>query len=180
MALANSVAREDLPSLDVLKWLRSDVLVAGALFEQRLPMQDGSGRSVRVALLSSTRAVVFSTDTPDVLVEAAIELQWVNCRFGGRSAWFACPRCGTRCGKLYQFGDWKCRRCCALPYRSQTLTAADRCLHRASKLRQKLNGREQAERRLGSSTQHRLLVEITNLERQGRLLSLQAFLGLQS
>ena len=62
MALANSVAREDLPSLDVLKWLRSDVLVAGALFEQRLPMQDGSGRSVRVALLSSTRAVVFSTN----------------------------------------------------------------------------------------------------------------------
>jgi hypothetical protein len=174
---------EDLPCLDVVRWLRADVLVAGTMFEQGLRNQDGPCGTARVAMQSNSLAcLLYTTTTPDTLVRIDVEVHWTDCRFGGRRPWFACPRCGRQSGKLYLLKHWLCRHCCALPYRSQTLTPADRLLHRAAKLRQRPNATT-----LTSSLQRpagmrhsrfvRIQAQIVQLERRGRLMALQAFFG---
>ncbi len=55
-----------------------------------------------------------------------IALTFTPCRFGGRRAWFACPSCGRRVGKVYlpcqmYYGDrrvvwFRCRFCYDLTY----------------------------------------------------------------
>ena len=130
---------EDLPSLDVLHWLRGCVLVPGMLFEQALRGQNSCG-SVGVAILSCDLARLLYRTGAVNLIQIDVGLHWTDCRFGGRRPWFACPCCGRQSGRLYLLNHWRCRDCCALPYRSQTLTPADRLLHRAAKLRQYQRG----------------------------------------
>ena len=58
-----------------------------------------------------------------------IQLEYTLCNFGGRRAWFICPNCGSRVGKVYlpetyYVGDvriWRfaCRRCYYLSYEQQ-------------------------------------------------------------
>jgi hypothetical protein len=63
--------------------------------------------------------------------------------FGGVRWWFACPRCGRRCGKLYLppsatlFG---CRRCYSLRYAVQRADRGDRLYRRARRLVQQMGG----------------------------------------
>ena len=76
---------EELPSVDVVLWLRADVLRPGTLFEQPLRNQDGPCSSACVAILSSNLAcVLHTTTTPDNLVRIDVEVRWIDCRFGGR------------------------------------------------------------------------------------------------
>jgi hypothetical protein len=177
------VALEELPSVDVVRWLRADVLIPGTMFEQGLRNQDGPCGTARVAILSNSLAcMLYTTTTPGNLVRISVEVHWTDCRFGGRRPWFACPRCGAQSGKLYLFNHWLCRHCCALPYRSQTLTPADRLLHRAAKLRQRLNATtltSSLERpaRMRHNRFVQLSLQIIELERSGRLMALQAFFG---
>jgi hypothetical protein len=170
---------EDLPSLDVVRWLRQGVLAPGTLFSQSLASPTGWCGNVGVLVVSTNVVRLVSSTAAEHtdLVCTEIALHWADCRLGGHRPWFACPGCARPCGKLYLHKNWKCRHCCALPYRSQTLTAADRCLHRAGKLRRKLQA-SKPHQRLRRSSQYCLLSEIAHLERQGWLLSLHAFLGL--
>jgi hypothetical protein len=172
---------EDLPSLDVLHWLRGCVLVPGMLFEQALRGQNSCG-SVGVAILSCDLARLLYRTGAVNLIQIDVGLHWTDCRFGGRRPWFACPCCGRQSGRLYLLNHWRCRDCCALPYRSQTLTPADRLLHRAAKLRQRLNATTMTsslERpaRMRHSRFIQLSSQIIELERSGRLMALQAFFG---
>jgi len=175
---------EDLPCLDVLRWLRAGMLASGTVFEQHLRNLDAPCGAAHVAMRSNSLAcLLYTTTTPDNLVRIDVELHWTDCRLGGRRPWFACPRCGRQSGKLYLVDHWLCRHCCALPYRSQMLTPADRLLHRAAKLRQCLNATT-----LTSSLQRpagmrhsrfvRVQAQIVQLERRGRLMALEAFFGL--
>jgi hypothetical protein len=169
---------EDLPCLDVVRWLRADVLVAGTMFEQRLWNQDGLCGTARVAMLSNSRAcILYTTTTPDNLARIDVEVHWTDCRFGGHRPWFACPHCGRQSGKLYLVDHWLCRHCCALPYCSQTLTPADRLLHRAAKLATTLTSSLQRPARMRHSRFVRIKSQIVQLERRGRLMALQAFFG---
>ena len=172
---------EELPNVDVLRWLRADVLRSGTLFEQPLRNQDGPCASACVAILSSNLAcLLYTTTTTDNLVRIDVEVHWSDCRLGGRRPWFACPRCGRQSGKLYLHKHWLCRHCCALPYRSQTLTPADRLLHRAGKLRHRLNATTLASSppsRVRHSGFVHLSSQITQLEREARLMALRAFFG---
>jgi hypothetical protein len=52
-------------------------------------------------------------------IEQRIEFAWTQCNFGGRRAWFACPRCRRRCAILYGIdlgGRFSCRLCMGLAY----------------------------------------------------------------
>jgi hypothetical protein len=65
--------------------------------------------------------------------------------FGGERLWFACPRCGRRCGVLYIGGrHFVCRRCMALPYASRHQAAPDRLRRRARAIRERLGGSDYA------------------------------------
>jgi hypothetical protein len=84
-------------------------------------------------------------------VEVWVDLCHTRCHFGGSRIWFQCPRCHSRCGKLYLALDrLLCRHCVGAAYRCQSETQADRARRLARRVR----------RRLGASTN--LAVPITD------------------
>jgi hypothetical protein len=173
---------EDLPSFHVGRWLRDGVLVPGTLFTQHFTNLANQNAGVVVAVLSRRLVSVFPNASALEVVRTDVELRWTNCRFGGQRPWFACPRCGRQCGRLYLLEQWKCRHCCSLPFRSQTLTPAERLFLRAAKLRRRLDTNtigpsSQPPIRMPRYTTLSLERQIACLERQGRLMSLQAFFG---
>jgi hypothetical protein len=70
----------------------------------------------------------------------AVRLDWTNCKFGGRRAWWLCPAvgCGRRVAVLFGGRVFACRRCHDLAYRCQRETDDDRATRRANKLRDRL------------------------------------------
>ena len=70
-----------------------------------------------------------------------LPLVWLPCPLGGCRPLFACPCCGWRAVKLYQFGGrFQCRRCGGLVYQCQRATAIYRPLDRAFRLQRRLGG----------------------------------------
>jgi hypothetical protein len=61
------------------------------------------------------------TYSPDKDLERSqtISLTQTPCYFGGFRWWMLCPTCNRRVGKLYLFGQYKCRHCHDLTYRSR-------------------------------------------------------------
>lgn len=72
--------------------------------------------------------------------EYPVQLEWTDCNYGGRRAWFRCPAagCGRRVAILYSGGIFACRHCYQLVYRSQREDAADLMARRAEKIRARL------------------------------------------
>ena len=73
----------------------------------------------------------------------SIPLDWTNCHYGGRRAWFRCPAegCGRRVCKLYLRGQYFfCRPCHNLAYQSQHEDRPGRLRWRAQQIRAKLGG----------------------------------------
>ncbi len=80
-------------------------------------------------------------------VKEAVRLAHISCRFGGTRPFFVCPglasgtACGRRVTKLYGAGVYfACRHCYGLAHTSQSESASDRSLRRASKVRERLGG----------------------------------------
>jgi hypothetical protein len=71
-----------------------------------------------------------------------IFLEWAPCNYGGRRAWFRCPKhdCGRRVAILYLNGVFACRHCHHLAYSSQRIAAWERALDRAQSIRERLGG----------------------------------------
>jgi len=69
-----------------------------------------------------------------------VNLDWTNCKFGGRRPWFLCPAtgCGKRVAILYDGVIFACRHCHQLAYASQRETGYDRMARRADRIRTKL------------------------------------------
>lgn len=69
-------------------------------------------------------------------------LEWTECHYGGRRAWFICPAggCGRRVAVLYGGRIFACRKCYQLSYPSQHESPAYRALGRAQVIRQHLGG----------------------------------------
>lgn len=56
--------------------------------------------------------------------------------FGGAQRYLVCPRCRRRCRVMrLVLAEFRCQRCIGALYKSQSLSAADRALHRFRKLR---------------------------------------------
>lgn len=180
------VTLEDLPSVDVRQWARAGLLQPGTLFEQPLIAAGRPIGGIGIGVLAQSKVLLLyaecATDAP--LRQVSVKLAWVDCRFGGRRPWFVCPRCSRRVGKLYALGgDFKCRCCCAVPYRSQNLTHADRLLQKAAKLRHRIGvGGDDIviarPRRMRRQTFERFRSEIAALEREAQFLALHGFLGM--
>ncbi len=76
------------------------------------------------------------------LVRERIALDRTACNFGGSRPWFRCPGCGTRRAVLYGAGgQFRCRACHDLAYRSTREGAIERHRRRADALRRRLGGR---------------------------------------
>ena len=73
-------------------------------------------------------------------VEQQIRLDYTAQPFGGSRAWFRCPSCDRRCGKLHGGERFYCRSCLSLSYQSQHEGGRDRLLTRAQSIRQRLGG----------------------------------------
>jgi hypothetical protein len=70
-----------------------------------------------------------------------IWIEWTPCNYGGKRAWFVCPRgCGHRVAILYYGDSPACRHCYRLAYESQQDSAKYRALHRAQAIRMQLGG----------------------------------------
>lgn len=71
-----------------------------------------------------------------------VMLDWAECNYGGKRAWFLCPviGCGRRVAMLYlgRSGVFACRHCYKLVYECQRETAADRYVRKADRVRDKL------------------------------------------
>ena len=72
--------------------------------------------------------------------EHSVRLDWTNCSFGGRRAWFICPAqgCGRRVAILYSGGIFACRHCYKLAYACQRENSGDRAIRRADSIRKQL------------------------------------------
>lgn len=116
---------EEVPSLHI-----QSLLKAGALqfrVEGKLDFKNGEAFPFAVS------------ESGLVTVEFPCAVQHFNCtleprHFGGRQAYFVCPRCRSLRTSLYirsQF--FLCRRCLRLKYRSQRSRAGDRALNRGRK-----------------------------------------------
>ena len=71
-----------------------------------------------------------------------VKLDWTDCRYGGKRAWFLCPAkgCGRRVALLYigSSGIFACRHCNELVYASQREKPENRTLTKADAIRDKL------------------------------------------
>ena len=73
-------------------------------------------------------------------VKQRIPLGYTIPHYGGERAWFICPNCARRCGKLYGGSRFCCRKCWGLTYESQREQRHHRLLRRAQGLRMRLGG----------------------------------------
>ena len=75
-------------------------------------------------------------------VECCVMLEWTPCFFGGKRAWFLCPRpgCGRRVATLWGGAMFYCRQCHNLAYESQNEAPHSRALTKAQAIRVKLGG----------------------------------------
>ncbi|MGP0018512.1 MAG: hypothetical protein ACLPHP_08090 [Candidatus Sulfotelmatobacter sp.] len=70
-----------------------------------------------------------------------IWIEWTPCNYGGKRAWFVCPRgCGHRVAIVYYGSSPACRQCYRLAYESQQASAKYRSLHGAQAIRMQLGG----------------------------------------
>lgn len=68
-----------------------------------------------------------------------IRFTWTACHYGGQRPWWLCPKCGRRVAILYNGqGQYVCRHCLDLTYRSQRETDKDLAARRARAIRARL------------------------------------------
>jgi hypothetical protein len=68
-------------------------------------------------------------------------IEWTPCNYGGKRAWFVCPRgCGHRVAILYYGDSPACRHCYQLAYESQQDSGWNRLLRLARTSRMQLGG----------------------------------------
>ena len=70
-----------------------------------------------------------------------IWISWTACNYGGKRAWFVCPRgCGHRAAILYGESSLACRHCRQLAYESQRDSGWHRSARQAQTARLRLGG----------------------------------------
>jgi hypothetical protein len=70
---------------------------------------------------------------------AKVLIEFSATRFGGRRAWFRCPKCERRCAAVYDIDrEPVCRNCTGASYASQREGHVDRLLRRSRALRRRL------------------------------------------
>lgn len=135
---------EGVRSINANRWGREGFLRPGLVFAWEWTYTDGNraminaeARADEVVLRYRFRANGGEWQP----VEEVVPLEWTACRFGGRRAWFRCPRCFGRVVKLYGAGRlFLCRRCHGLTYACQREKWDARASRQAMKIRRRLGG----------------------------------------
>jgi len=125
--------------LDVRQWQRDGFLVVGRSFGFGVWDIDVIARVKRdepgMALFNHRNKSLQQHEPYRVWIE------WTHCNYGGKRAWFVCPRgCGHRVAILYYDDSPACRHCYQLAYNSQRDSAKTRSLHAAQAIRMQLGG----------------------------------------
>jgi hypothetical protein len=127
----------DYHQLDVRRWQRDGLLVAGrSFFWPRWKVEVASA-------LNTLAKPVRVTLSPQQQGERyPVWLSWTRCNYGGARAWFLCPAqgCGRRVAILYAGGLLACRHCCGLAYPVEQESKWHRTLRRARGIRVRLRG----------------------------------------
>lgn len=98
-----------------------------------------SGREASVGLEVREDHLVLSFTSERGARAQRVWLEYTANNYGGRRPWFRCPRCSRRVGVLYfRGGEFTCRHCSGLKYKSKSEGRADRMRRRACKIRDRL------------------------------------------
>jgi hypothetical protein len=129
----------DYDQLDVRKWQRQGLLVVGRSFlcwpwdvEVIASMKRDESNMV---------CLYYRNGSGPQSEPRRIWISWTACNYGGKRAWFVCPRgCGHRVAILYGNGTLACRQCLQLAYQSQQDSGWQRSIRRARTARMQLGG----------------------------------------
>lgn len=130
-------------SIDVRTWQRGGFLTSGRAFTWQWTRSGETVALINVRALSDRVVLSYrhrsaGEDWKDA--NYPVQLDWTECHFGGRRAWFLCPArgCSRRVAVLYGGGLFACRNCYRLAYPSQREATHDRAVRRAEKIRERL------------------------------------------
>lgn len=126
----------DFPLLDVRRWQREGLMVAGQVFLDgwwRVSV-DAAGDARR----RPSHVILFHISRRERYL---VPLEWTPCTYGGARVWFLCSTrsCGRRVAILYGSTP-ACRHCRQLAYLSEQQSKRHRILGRAQGLRMRLGG----------------------------------------
>lgn len=133
----------DYRSLDVRRLQRDGLLKPGKAFSWEWSRNGEKVASIQVRteadrLILNYRHRRGSDDWQPI--EYPVWLDWTDCNYGGRRAWFRCPAkgCGRRVASLYGGTIFACRHCHRLAYACQRERGYDRTARRADTIRRRL------------------------------------------
>jgi hypothetical protein len=132
---------EDTPALGITKIKKQ--LVPGTLIKQTFP----NNFKVLIEVHDKSLSVTFPTGR--TIKQQTIQITKQPCHFGGSRFFMLCPECEKKYTIIYlgSHGNWACRTCLGLGYRTQRMDRSTRHLHRAQKIRQMhLKGAHPSER----------------------------------
>ena len=127
----------DYRRLDIQLWARKGLLYRGNEFGG-CERSTGLGVSLRVKVyLDLIILTDLNAGPASASRETVIDIERTACTFGGRRAWFRCPRagCGRRVAVLFVASEIMCRKCAGLKYESQYRSPFDRNIHNCQMIR---------------------------------------------
>lgn len=136
---------DEVRSLDVRSLQRDGLLTPGRHFDSNWKI---NGKTVAtIHIRTEVDQLIFNylrqaSDGDWKPMEYLVRLQWTECTYGGRRAWFMCPAqgCRRRVAKLYLDGGEivACRHCNRLAYACQREEDDYRAMRQADKIRDRL------------------------------------------
>ncbi len=158
------VKAEHCRSLDVRRFAKENMLQFGAwAWVWRDP--DTQKETASISVRGEVDRIVLSYSANGEAIRTEVPITKTPCGFGGSRAWFQCPRCSRRVGKLYMRGPhFACRTCHQLSYASQAEDACARTWRRQAKLEAKLGPNWCRPKYMHHKTRDRLLATIFDCE----------------
>ena len=134
---------EDLRTIDVRRWAREGMLVAGYSGVWHWIREGKSVASIQMRAHVDQVMLTYRHRTGDAEwkdEEYFVRVVRTACNLGGSRAWFLCPvsSCNRRVAVLYGGGIFACRRCHQLAYSSASDSPGFRALRRAQRIRARL------------------------------------------
>ncbi len=125
---------EDTPDIDIGDWAAGEILVPGASWIINTFKGDEKVGTIRAAIGDDCVTLSFyarDRHGKEHHRRQDVGLTYTTPRFGGRRPWFTCPACERRCAALYFLhGEFGCRTCQGLAYRSQRESRRNHKRHR--------------------------------------------------
>jgi len=133
---------DDMRFLDVRMLQSEGLLIPGNTFGRNWMHRGQKVASILIGVLDDRVLLCYQQSwrgAPWTKCLNTVMLSWTECHFGGKRPWWQCPACGRRVALLFSGrGNYACRHCFQLDYRSQRETQEDLAARRANRVRQRL------------------------------------------